>query len=106
MDKVHSICSRFKEQFPLFEITKSIQQKQEPQFAANLRFAQHEDVAVITIQRPESKNALNAETLKDLWSYLESIETNDRISGVVIFGYEGALGADIGELAELKTLPS
>ena len=104
MDKVHQICTGFKAQYPLFELTSSITEKRVPNFAANLRFARDEEVALITIQRPETKNALNAETLKDLWAHLEMLNDDDSIKGVVINGYEGALaGADIGELAELKT---
>ena len=104
MERIHSICTKFKEQNPLFEVTQSILEKTTPNFAANLRFDRDQEIALVTIQRPEVKNALNAETLRDLWAHLETLESDDQIKGVVITGYEGALaGADIGELAELRT---
>ena len=104
MEKVHDLCARFQERYPLFEITESVKEKRTPTFAANLRYRRQDMIEVITIQRPEAKNALNAETLRDLWSRLEHLEHDERVRGVVLNGYEGALaGADIGELAELDT---
>ena len=104
MDRVHSICARFKERFPLFEMTESVIEERAPVFAANLRTHRVEGIELVTIQRPETKNALNAETLSDLWSHLESIESDAKLKGIVLYGYEGALaGADIGELASLNT---
>ena len=104
MDKVYEICTRFQAEFPLFELTPSITEKKSPAFAANLRFSRDHEVALITIQRPETKNALNAETLRDLWAHLEVLQHDESTKAVVLSGYEGALaGADIGELAELKT---
>ena len=106
MERVHSICTQFQAQYPEFSLTASVLEQREPKFAPNLRVRRADDVEVITIQRPEAKNALNAMTLADLQAHLESVRADDQVRAVVLTGYEGALaGADIGELAELKTQP-
>lgn len=103
MDRVSSICAQFKEQFPEFEVTESITERRPPQFAPNLRMRREGEVEVITIQRPETKNALNAETLGDLQTHLATLIDNEQVKGVVLTGFEGALaGADINELAALE----
>ena len=60
-----------------------------------------DDIALVTIRRPEVLNALNSRYLTELHSALVELENDDAVSGVVDrFG--GALaGADIGELAAL-----
>jgi enoyl-CoA hydratase/3-hydroxyacyl-CoA dehydrogenase len=106
MPRVHSICTQFQSQFEGFKLTKSVIEQIEPKFAPNLRAHRDGEIEVITIQRPEAKNALNAETLADLRAHLEHVREDDNVSAVVLTGHEGALaGADINELAELKTLP-
>ena len=105
MPRVHSICAQFQSQFEGFSLTKSVTDQIEPQFAPNLRARRDGEVEIITIQRPEAKNALNADTLADLRAHLEGVRQDHSVKAVVLTGYEGALaGADINELAELKTL--
>lgn len=105
MERVQSICQNYATQYPGFELTQSISKAITPQFYPNLRLSKPNlDIAQITIQRPEVKNALNASTLADLQALLEIIKEDHSIKGVIITGYEGALaGADIHELATLKT---
>ena len=104
MERVSAICNQFQSETDGFEVTESILEKRAPEFAPNLRFERRDHVVVITIQRPEAKNALNAETLADLSAKLRLLRDDQTVQGVVITGYEGALaGADIAELAELDT---
>lgn len=106
MERVHSICLQFKEQFPQFPLTPSVLERREPVFAPNLRARRDGEVEVITIQRPEAKNALNASTLADLRAHLEGLRVDDSVRAIVLTGHEGALaGADINELADLSTQP-
>lgn len=61
-------------------------------------------VALVTIQRPEKLNALNAKVLEELDAVIDHIEATTRIHGVVLTG-DGdkafVAGADIAELRDL-----
>ena len=105
MERVKGLCEAYASQHPGFELTKSVTGAIPPAFYPNLRLSRpSEGVAMVTIQRPEAKNALNASTLADLQDLLERLKDDDSVQGVVLSGYEGALaGADINELATLKT---
>ena len=104
MERVRSICQGYQADHPDFEITISVEEARAPKFAPHLRLQRRGDVAVITLQRPEVKNAINADTLTDLEALLRELNADDAIKGVVLTGYEGAIaGADIGELATLRT---
>ncbi|MEZ5826346.1 MAG: enoyl-CoA hydratase-related protein [Geminicoccaceae bacterium] len=60
-------------------------------------------VALITINRPKSLNALNAMVFQELERALTAIDEDDEIAAVVLTGSEKAFaaGADIKEMAEL-----
>jgi len=61
-------------------------------------------VGVVTLNRPEALNALNAELLDELIGVLEEWDASDRIRAIVITGSERAFaaGADIKEMAPLS----
>jgi enoyl-CoA hydratase len=63
-------------------------------------------VGLITINRPEAYNALNAEVLTELLSALRKFDTDDKIGAMVVAGSEKvfAAGADIAEMAEASTV--
>ncbi|MEM9973224.1 MAG: enoyl-CoA hydratase [Pseudomonadota bacterium] len=58
-------------------------------------------VCLITLNRPEQRNALNAELLGELTAALKEAEANDKVRCTVITGSEKAFaaGADITEMA-------
>ena len=59
-------------------------------------------VAVLTINRPDKLNALNAQVGKEMLTHLDAIETDDAIGVVVVTGAgekSFVAGADIGEFA-------
>jgi enoyl-CoA hydratase len=60
---------------------------------------EEENIAVITLNRPEVLNALNTEVLQELDSALEEIRKDDKIKAVVITGAGRAFsaGADLSE---------
>ncbi|MCF6094854.1 enoyl-CoA hydratase-related protein [Microaerobacter geothermalis] len=64
-------------------------------------------IGVIKINRPEVRNALHAETLKELEEAIDQFEKNDEVKVIVITG-EGdksfAAGADIKQLREREML--
>ncbi len=65
------------------------------------------DVAVVTIDRQEKLNALNADVIRELGEVFASLRDDDEVRGVVLTGAgEKAFvaGADIGELAKMDSL--
>ena len=70
----------------------------------NLIFSVTNNIATVTINRPEKLNALNEQTLKELDSLFSKIEISNDISVVILTGSgEKAFvaGADIKELSQL-----
>ncbi|WP_342077330.1 enoyl-CoA hydratase [Yoonia sp. SS1-5] len=61
-----------------------------------------DDVATITLNRPDSMNALNSALLFELCAALEDADSNDKVRCIIITGSEKAFaaGADISEMAE------
>ena len=63
----------------------------------------HDGVALVTIDRPEARNALSFALLAELAAQLEALDLDDRIRVVVLTGAGDrafAAGADIVELAD------
>ncbi|QKY69634.1 enoyl-CoA hydratase/isomerase family protein [Lentibacillus sp. CBA3610] len=73
----------------------------------NILLSKEDRVASITLNRPEVRNALNGETVKEMLSALEVIEADDNI-GVIIFTGAGekafAAGADINQLEKRESI--
>ncbi|MCI0434140.1 MAG: enoyl-CoA hydratase-related protein [Gemmatimonadetes bacterium] len=64
-------------------------------------------IAVVTIDRPDKLNALNAAVIGELGSVIDRLRSNHQVRGVIITGSgEKAFvaGADIAELAEMGPL--
>ena len=64
-------------------------------------------VAVITVNRPDKLNALNAETITELHAVFEQVANDDAVRAVVLTGSgekSFVAGADIGELAKMSPL--
>jgi enoyl-CoA hydratase len=65
------------------------------------------DLAIVTVDRQEKLNALNAEVFAELAEAFESLRHDDQVRGVIITGAgEKAFvaGADIGELAKMDAI--
>lgn len=65
------------------------------------------DLAVVTIDRPEKMNALNADVVSELGRVFDDLRGDDDVRGVILTGAgEKAFvaGADIGELATMDSL--
>lgn len=63
--------------------------------------------AIVTLNRPDKLNALNAQTLSDLDAVFDELKDNDEVSVVILTGSgEKAFvaGADISELNKLDTI--
>lgn len=72
----------------------------------NILLNTEDGIALITINRPKSLNALNTETLKDLKNCIDYVKNNDKIKVVIITGSgEKAFvaGADISEMENMSS---
>lgn len=73
----------------------------------SVRLERDGELAVLTIDRQEKLNALNAEVVRELDEAFRSARDDDEVLGIVVTGAGRkafVAGADIGELAELDTL--
>ena len=61
-----------------------------------------DDIATITLNRPEALNALNSTLLGELVTALEEADRSDKVRCIIVTGSEKAFaaGADITEMAE------
>lgn len=72
-----------------------------------VRVEREGDLAIVTIDRPDKLNALNAEVVEQLGRAFDSVRDDDSVLGVILTGSgEKAFvaGADIGELARMDSL--
>ncbi|HHN74120.1 MAG TPA: 3-hydroxyacyl-CoA dehydrogenase/enoyl-CoA hydratase family protein [Acidobacteria bacterium] len=103
-EKVAEICESYAAAHPGFEVPPSIRERSFPAFRRNVEVTRRGDVAVVSIERPEVKNALNHQTMEELDAVFAELERDAGVRGVVLTSFDGSLaGADIMELAALKT---
>jgi enoyl-CoA hydratase len=65
------------------------------------------DLAIVTVDRPEKLNALNAEVVRELGEVFSSLRDDDNVRGVILTGAGNkafVAGADIGELATMDSV--
>lgn len=73
----------------------------------NIITSVEQKVMTITINRPNSLNALNVLTIKELGEAIDSAKNNDDVAGVIITGSgekSFVAGADISEIVDLTEL--
>lgn len=71
----------------------------------NILLTFSEDIATLTINRPDKLNALNQATLKEISEALDAIEQTQRLKGVIVTGSGDkafVAGADISEFQGLS----
>ena len=74
------------------------------EFYRNIKVARDGNIAVVSVFRPEVKNALNGPTMTELDAAFKELAADDTVRGVVLTSFDGSLaGADIMELAALRT---
>jgi enoyl-CoA hydratase len=72
-----------------------------------IRVAWDGDLAIVTVDREEKLNALNAEVFAELGMAFDSLRYDDKVHGVIVTGAGSkafVAGADIGELAKMDAL--
>jgi enoyl-CoA hydratase/3-hydroxyacyl-CoA dehydrogenase len=102
--KVAELCSAYQQAHPNFPIPKGVAKKKLPAYLRDVTIQRDGDVAVVTVRRPESKNALCMQTVQELRTAFENLDADPGIQGVVFTGFGGPLsGADINEFTSLTT---
>ncbi len=102
--RVRELCATFAAKSPGFPVPPSIAEGRLPAFRRHVRVERDGDVAVLSVRRPEVKNALNAETLAEIAAEIKALGADPGVRGVVLTSFDGALaGADINELAALRS---
>ena len=74
---------------------------------STITFEVKERIAVITFNRPDVLNALNAELIEDLWNAFDAVSADEEIRVLVLTGAgpkSFMAGADITELAKMSPL--
>lgn len=103
-ERVHEICAAYAADHPGYTVPESIAKKKLIDFHRNVKVDRDGDLAIVTISRPEAKNALNDRTMNELEAVFKALDADDAVRGVVLTSFDGALaGADIMELAALET---
>jgi len=73
----------------------------------NINVSWDGDLAIVTLDRQERLNALNAEVFTELGEAFDSLRYDDQVRGVIVTGAGDkafVAGADIGELAKMDAL--
>ncbi|MDA0327527.1 MAG: enoyl-CoA hydratase-related protein [Gemmatimonadetes bacterium] len=74
---------------------------------ANIRVEWDVDLAIVTVDRQEKLNALNAEVVREIGEVFTSLRDDDTVRGVILTGAGQkafVAGADIGELATMNSV--
>jgi enoyl-CoA hydratase/3-hydroxyacyl-CoA dehydrogenase len=100
--EVRRVCEEYAARHPGFEVPRSIRDEKLVAFHGNVVVERDGELAVVTIRRPEVRNALSARTMRELDEVFAGLAADPATRGVVLTSFDGALaGADIGELAAL-----
>lgn len=73
---------------------------------SNIQLDRHGPIAVLTVNRPQALNALNADTLSEIAQAVELVMDEAEVGALIVTGAGGrafVAGADIAELAELDS---
>jgi len=73
-----------------------------------IKYTEENNVGILTLNRPEKRNALHPKMVNEIINQLEAIERNDRVRFLIITG-EGksfCAGADLAYLNELRNYSS
>ncbi|MEW5982231.1 MAG: 3-hydroxyacyl-CoA dehydrogenase/enoyl-CoA hydratase family protein [Acidobacteriota bacterium] len=103
-DNVAELCESYAARNPGFVVPPSIASRRLAVFRRHVTVERDGPIAIVTIRRPEVKNALSAETMREIREVIDTLGKDAGVGGIVLTGFGGALaGADINELAALAT---
>jgi enoyl-CoA hydratase/carnithine racemase len=102
-DEVHRLCTGYAAGNRGFEVPRSVRERRLPRFRRTLVVEHDGDLAVVSIRRPEVRNALSERTMRELDEAFAALEADAEVRGILVTSFDGALaGADVGELAALR----
>jgi|WetSurMetagenome_2_1015567.scaffolds.fasta_scaffold18409_2 enoyl-CoA hydratase / 3-hydroxyacyl-CoA dehydrogenase len=102
--KVAELCETYAKEHPGFPVPKCIAEKKLPKYLRDVTIQREGNVAIVTVRRPEVKNALCMQTVQELKTAFENLDKDSSIQGIVFTGFGGPLsGADINEFTSLAT---
>jgi enoyl-CoA hydratase/3-hydroxyacyl-CoA dehydrogenase len=86
--------------FVVPEILRETAVSQKPWDLKTVRLSKENNIAIITMNRPEAMNALNSKVLSDLKEIITQVEEDNEIAAVILTGEGKAFvaGADIKEM--------
>jgi enoyl-CoA hydratase/carnithine racemase len=100
--EVHRLCTAYAASHPGFEVPASIRERRLARFRRHLTVERDGELAVVTIRRPEARNALSDQVMRELDETFAELEADPAVQGIVLTSFDGAIaGADITELAAL-----
>ncbi len=103
-EKVAELCLSYQKAHPGFPVPKCVVEKRLPEYLRDLTVQRDGNIAVVTVRRPEFKNALCMQTVQELKTALETLDADSSVQGVVFTGFGGPLsGADVNEFTSLNT---
>lgn len=101
--RVHEICSTYAAKNPGYDVPKSIIDQRLCPFYRNIKLDRDGQIAVVTVRRPEARNALSRVTMDELEVVFRVLAEDTSVRGVVLTSFDGAIaGADIREISALK----
>jgi enoyl-CoA hydratase/3-hydroxyacyl-CoA dehydrogenase len=102
--KVAELCQAYAAAHPGFPVPKCVAEKRLPEWQRDVKLERDGGIAVVTVRRPEVKNALCKRAIGEIKATFEQLAADPSVEGVVFTSFGGSLaGADINELAALKT---
>jgi enoyl-CoA hydratase/3-hydroxyacyl-CoA dehydrogenase len=103
-EKVAELCLKYAKANPGFPVPRCVAEKKLPTYMRDVVVERDGNIGVVTVRRPESKNALSMQTVQEIHQAMQRLNADPAIQGVVFTGYEGAIsGADINEFVSLVT---
>jgi enoyl-CoA hydratase/3-hydroxyacyl-CoA dehydrogenase len=100
--EVRRVCTEYAARHPGFEVPRSVREGKLARFARSVVVERDGDLAVVTVRRPEVRNALSAPTMRELDEAFAVLGADAGVRGIVLTSFDGAIaGADISELAAL-----
>jgi enoyl-CoA hydratase/3-hydroxyacyl-CoA dehydrogenase len=109
VDKALELVKKYAEEWPGFKVPDVLVKQAEsgkPWHIPMVFREDKDDIAVVTIRRPKTLNALNGEVIKQLHETFSEIKNDNRIKGAVLTGFgikAFVSGADIQMLAGIKS---
>jgi len=109
VDKALGLVEAYAKEWPEFPVPKVLVEQARSGKPWDIPFVFREDkddVAVVTIRRPKTLNALNPIVLKQLETIFSGIKKDSKIKGAVLVGFgvkAFVSGADVNVLARIRT---